>query len=233
MAQQDKILALYSNALLRSKVDEAFNQGDSYNNIIALCKQGGVDISKSTLTRYKKKMVEATKQGISVGELIAGTEEWKQKQVEESVESKEVKDEPKEVATIDDSDVVDLTGQDAYYNDLNILDSIIHKGFASFQYQEDVDPRLVLQAIDLKNKMTDGALKGMSLKGVEALKLQQKSMNYAMTTVLLQFVPEDKQEDALQALENAEQEFNQSLDLRESTQQLRKALKAGGIKFDD
>lgn len=49
------ISEIVNNKQLKIKVDEAFKKEESYEWIIGLCKQYGVDVSKSTLTRYKKR----------------------------------------------------------------------------------------------------------------------------------------------------------------------------------
>ena len=69
--EKESILSkLYHNKLLRSKVDNALDEDMSYDDIIELCKEYDLELSKSAITRYKSKRKEAIENGWDLGELI-------------------------------------------------------------------------------------------------------------------------------------------------------------------
>ena len=248
--QQKSLLSLYNNTILRKQVEEALNIGTNYQEIIDLCQQQGVSISKSAITRYKKKLKEAEDQGIPVGELIAGTLEWEHK-INSSIESK---DKNKHIASIknelesqdlsEDPEHSELTMADStevaenaevdykYLNDVEVLDVMIHKGLGTALEQDGMAPQNTIKAIELKNKLTDGALRGMTVKGINALQTRQQKLSYVLSKVLIDYVPKEKQEEARESLSKAEAEFNRNLDLDKDYLALKRALKAGGVDSD-
>lgn len=212
--QQKSLLSLYNNTILRKQVEEALNIGTNYQEIIDLCQQQGVSISKSAITRYKKKLKEAEDQGIPVGELIAGTLEWERK-INSSIESKDknkhianIKNELESQDLSDDQERSELTVDDSteiaenadvdykYLNDVEVLDVMIHKGLGTALEQDGMAPQNTIKAIELKNKLTDGALRGMTVKGINALQTRQQKLSYVLSKVLIDYVPKEKQEEA-------------------------------------
>lgn len=248
--QQKSLLSLYNNTILRKQVEEALNIGTNYQEIIDLCQQQGVSISKSAITRYKKKLKEAEDQGIPVGELIAGTLEWERK-INSSIESKDknkhianIKNELESQDLSDDQEHSELTMADStevaenadvdykYLNDVEVLDVMIHKGLGTALEQDGMAPQNTIKAIELKNKLTDGALRGMTVKGINALQTRQQKLSYVLSKVLIDYVPKEKQEEARESLSKAEAEFNRNLDLDKDYLALKRALKAGGVDSD-
>lgn len=248
--QQKSLLSLYNNTILRKQVEEALNIGTNYQEIIDLCQQQGVSISKSAITRYKKKLKEAEDQGIPVGELIAGTLEWERK-INSSIESKDknkhianIKNELESQDLSDDQERSELTVDDSteiaenadvdykYLNDVEVLDVMIHKGLGTALEQDGMAPQNTIKAIELKNKLTDGALRGMTVKGINALQTRQQKLSYVLSKVLIDYVPKEKQEEARESLSKAEAEFNRNLDLDKDYLALKRALKAGGVDSD-
>lgn len=241
---------MYNNTILRKQVEEALNIGTNYQEIIDLCQQQGVSISKSAITRYKKKLKEAEDQGIPVGELIAGTLEWERK-INSSIESKDknkhianIKNELESQDLSDDQERSELTVDDSteiaenadvdykYLNDVEVLDVMIHKGLGTALEQDGMAPQNTIKAIELKNKLTDGALRGMTVKGINALQTRQQKLSYVLSKVLIDYVPKEKQEEARESLSKAEAEFNRNLDLDKDYLALKRALKAGGVDSD-
>lgn len=248
--QQKSLLSLYNNTILRKQVEEALNIGTNYQEIIDLCQQQGVSISKSAITRYKKKLKEAEEQGIPVGELIAGTLEWERK-INSSIESKDknkhianIKNELESQDLSEDPEHSELTMDDStevaenadvdykYLNDVEVLDVMIHKGLGTALEQDGMAPQNTIKAIELKNKLTDGALRGMTVKGINALQTRQQKLSYVLSKVLIDYVPKEKQEEARESLSKAEAEFNRNLDLDKDYLALKRALKAGGVDSD-
>ena len=260
--QSKTLLNLYTNLVLRAQVEEALDTEVKYDDIIEMAKEAGLELNKTALSRYKQKREQAKEEGVPTGALIAGTTEWSEylskridnkkdeelikKQEEEIAEEQRVEasredaqklaqqdyELPKEFTQTLVEDVSDQVGPRNLYNDVEVLDEIITKGMETVKQQDGVDPKVLLKAIEIKGKLTDGNLKGMSIQGIKALEARQKRLSYVLTDVLMKYVPEEKRESATEDLERAEAIFNQSLNQDDSYRALKSALEAGGVSID-
>lgn len=257
------LVALYNNLVLRAKVEEALDNGTTYDDIVKLGDQYGTELSKSAITRYKQRREEAKEKGIPTGALIAGTQDWKDymqeridgKKAEKLVEEQKAQeaenerveasraeaeqmaeepyDLPEEFSKSLIEDVSDDVTPRTFTNDLTVLDEIINKGLMTIQQQDGVDPKVTIKAIELKGKLTDGNLKGMTIEGIKALEARQKRLSYILTDVLMKYVPQEKQDAATKDLEKAEEAFNRNLNLDENYKALKHSLEAGGVNIDE
>ncbi len=114
-------------------------------------------------------------------------------------------------------------------NELDALDHLIQKGYETLIAYEDrpVSPKLMMEAISLKNNLTKGNHMNLTDYGIGYLKeLEQKKFQVVLET-LLQFVPEDERNQAIEAIEQAEDEFYKD------TEYYDEYLKAKGETLDD
>lgn len=218
---------LHGNRLLASKVEEAMDSGETYEYIVDLCKEQGLEISKASLSRYKAKRDEAIETGTPLDELIdqrkksGNIVDIKSRKADSFGEKNS--GEKRFNDTFDNIDTV--------YNDIQALDSIIQKGVNGLQFVSTVEAPLMIRAIEAKAKITNNSLQGLSLVGLRELKLRVTARTSAMTEVLLQYIPEDKHEEVLVAIEVAEKEYYENLDLTEESKKISEALEASGIDF--
>lgn len=216
---------LYNNRLLRSKVDNALDEDMNFDDIIELCKEYDLDISKSTLSRYKNKRKEAITNGWDLGELI----DKRKKTSVDDIADKEVQ--IKGADEIAPAFEEAKSYADKIFNDVQVLDSIIQKGAEGLRFVETLDPALMIRAIETKNKITNGELKGLSYIGLRELMLKQTARESAMSEVMLEFIPEGQHEEVLQRLEEKEKEFYQNLDLNEEDKKFKDAMEQAGISI--
>lgn len=216
--EKESILSkLYHNKLLRSKVDNALDEDMSYDDIIELCKEYDLELSKSAITRYKSKRKEAIENGWDLGELIDKRKKTSVKDIQE-----------KETPILEEEQLSPFEQSKHHtqtiYDDIQVLDMIISKGAKGLEFVETLDPALMIRAMETKDKITGNQLKGMSFIGLRELQLKQTAQDTAMSEVLLEFIPEEKHEEVLQRLEDLQNEFYKNLDLDEESRKLKEAL---------
>lgn len=218
---------LHGNRLLASKVEEAMDAGENYEYIVDLCKEQGLDISKASLSRYKAKRDEAIETGVPLVELID-----QRKKNGNVVDIKAHKaDSFGEKSTGEKRYTDTFETLDTVYNDIQALDTIIQKGVNGLQFVSTVEAPLMIRAIEAKAKITNNSLQGLSLVGLRELKLRVTARTSAMTEVLLQYIPEEKHEEVLEAIEIAEKEYYDNLDLTDESRKISEALESAGIDF--
>ncbi|WBF81845.1 hypothetical protein [Staphylococcus virus vB_SurM-PSU5] len=218
--EKESILSkLYHNKLLRSKVDNALDEDMSYDDIIELCKEYDLELSKSAITRYKNKRKEAIENGWDLGELI-------DKRKKTSV--KDIKEKETPILDVEGDNYTPFENAKQHtqtiYDDIQVLDMIISKGAKGLEFVETLDPALMIRAMETKDKITGNQLKGMSFIGIRELMIKQQAQDTAMSEVLLEFIPEEKHEEVLQRMEELQAEFYKNLDLDEEGKKLKEAL---------
>jgi len=228
MDTRSVLVELYENQLLSSKVNEALRTGTmTYEEIIELADEYGISISKSTLTRYKKKLEEHDETGVPLIDLID-----KRKKNGNVVNIKEKRTgqlTTKEEREKSFDEVFDNTNK--VYNDIQVLDEVIQKGYNGLQLTETIELPHMLRAMDTKAKITDNSLQGLSLVGLRELKLRSQAKTDAMLNAIMVYVPEEQHEELTQFIEEAEKEFYENLDLSKEDQRITEALSKAGLDF--
>lgn len=218
------LLQLYNNKVLCSKVDEALDEGLTYEAIIELCAMYDFEISSASLSRYKDKRKEA----IQTGEDLEGLLDQRKKT------GTVVKLEDRRSTVMDThKNIYDDTFNtiDKVYNDIQVLDEIIQKGFNALKYTEVVDIPVAIRAIEAKAKITNNSMNGLTLVGLRELKLRISARTSAMTEAMLQYIPEELHEEVLNAIEEKEREYYANLDLDEESKRISEALDQAGIQL--
>lgn len=224
------LVQLYKNKKLCTKVDNMLDEGLTYDYIIEFCKDNDFSISKASLTNYKKKREEAIETGTPLLQLLDKRAKdnvtyISDKQVNEFWKNPEDgSEEAKAMAT-----VTDMTKVGNVYNDLEFLDEVISKGKKGLNAFDVVDTPLAMKAIELKAKITNNQLSGLSIAGLREIKLRQAAKETAMMQVIMAYVPEDKHDQLFEDLEIAEKEFYENLDLTEEDKRISKAIAASGV----
>lgn len=216
------LLNLYHNKILVTKVDEALDEGKPYEYIIEFCKEKyDFAINKSALTRYKDKRRTAIEEGIDLESLL---DKRRKSGKIIDIKSKEAVPQTGSPESYDKA----FNTVDTIYNDVEVLDQVIKKGFAGLQYVNEIEPTLAMKAIEIKAKITGNQLQGISLAGLRELRLRQSAKEQAMTEVILKFIPEDQHENVFDEIDRAEKEFYANLDLNEEDRRITQALEQAG-----
>lgn len=212
---------LYEDKPLRTKVDNLLDEGKTLSFIREFCENSqGFLISTSSLDNYKKKREEAIRKGVSLGSLID-----KRRNTGEVIELHSADAESLE-GTIQN----DLEPQETKLTStLEFLESIIGKSMNAINQVDMLDPALGLKAITEYTKITGAQGGGLTLHGIQELRLQHKAFETAIATVIMEYIPKEKHEEVMQRFEEREQEFYQNLDVTEEGRRKRKALQDIGV----
>lgn len=143
---------LYRNHKLRAKVDNALDEGRTYNYIIDLCGEYDFEISSPTLTRYKNKRNEAIEKGIDLEDLID-----KRKKTGDVIHiSNKESDTTKDDINAEYANPSDSSSNDKLMSNAHFLQKIIDKASATVDQLELVDLPMGIKAIEALEKITGG-----------------------------------------------------------------------------
>ncbi|UJJ74698.1 hypothetical protein [Bacillus phage BM-P1] len=223
------LVQLYNNRKLVTKVDNMLDEGQTYDYIIDFCKENGLSISKASLTNYKKKREEAISSGKPLLQLL----DKRAKDNVTYITEKEVKAFQERKGDQEDTGsratITDINKVDSIYHDIELLDEVIKKGAKGLRQFDVVDTPLAMKAIELKAKITNNQLSGLSIAGLRELKLRQQARESALTEVIMKYVPESQHDDLFADMDEAQQRFYENLDLSDEDRRISQALKQSGI----
>lgn len=223
--KQSKLLQLYNNKLLRSKVDTMLDENKPFSYILKYLETKGFELSTGSLSNYRKKRIEALQTGVPLMELI---DKRKKGSV---VYLTSHKDDQEEEESTNIQQVTSSNPNPSRVSDLEFLDEIISKAKNALEGVEFVDSPIALRAIELKDKLTGNSLHGMTIEGIKSLKIKQEAEINALTEVVLSFIPESKHDEVFKALDDARDNFYKNLDLTDNGQKLKKAANDIGLEL--
>lgn len=229
MSSSSVLVKLYNNKKLVTKVDNLLDEGQTYEYVVEFCKENGLDISKASLTNYKKKRQESIETGKPLLQLL----DKRAKDNITYITDKEVSAFKKKKETrvneiaIHEPPVLDRV--DKVYSDLEFLDEIISKGMKGLKSFDVVDTPLALKAVELRAKITGNQLNGLSLAGLREIKVRMMAKESALTEIIMKYVPEEKHDQLFADLDEAERLFYDNLDLTEEDRRISESLRKSGI----
>ena len=101
-------------------------------------------------------------------------------------------------------------------SEMEILDAIIDKAFMTLQNVEALSPDMALKAIKLKKEIAGDDYNGLTMYGIEDIRLREQARENAMITILLEYIPEEKHGEVLDRMEQKTKEFYQSIGLEDA-----------------
>ncbi|AHZ09926.1 hypothetical protein KAMFAM_208 [Bacillus phage Kamfam] len=218
------LVQLYKNKKLCTKVDNMLDEGKTYEYIIEFCKEQDFSISKSSLTNYKKKREEAIELGVP---LITLLDKRAKDNVTYISEKRVELFNEQQTAAANPIGAVDTVNK--VFNDIEFLDEVIQKGFRGLEEFDIVDIPLAMKAMEIKAKITNNALGGLSVSALKEMAIKVRAKESALTEVVMKYVSEDKHDQLFADLQAAEQEFYANLDLTEEDKKIKEAMQAFGI----
>lgn len=199
----------------RPFLDKMLDDGESPNKAAQWCRDNGFEISTPSLYNYARKRKEAIVNGLYAEIMPAPPEpvvkpESKAKKTAkqrkaQTMANLERKAEHQTVAKVK--------------HDMELLDEIIQKGFDTLKLMDAINPATAIKAIELKQKITGGAHNGLTTYGVEEIRLREAARENAIVTILLEYIPEDKQQEVLHRMEKATHEYYESVGLGDAYRQ--------------
>ena len=209
---------ILENPLLESKVNQMIDNGETLAKIQKLCKEYDVDISVPTLQRYKQDLKEARETQTPIGELVDGRS--KQGNILEIASKRE------DGSNMSNAEMMNnvISKGNTVFSHLDYLEEIINKSFNTVKAVNALSPEQGMKAIELYTKMTGNSLEGISLMGAKEIRLQYSAYKSAVTGILLNYIPEDKHEEVLKAIEEYENDYYNELGLEKEGQRARQAI---------
>jgi hypothetical protein len=214
----------------RPFIDKMLDDGKSPNQVHKWIVDNGIDLSVPTVYAYAKKRKEAIMNDVKIEALLG------HKQNKEKTEAKK-----KAKVTKDSTSMGDKTGSGQWGNmteeeraqkmktvnrvksELEILDLIIDKGYKTLHMMEVLSPDMALKAIKLKNEITGGEHNSITMYGLEEIRLREAAKETAMTTILLEYIPEDKHDEVLDRMEKETKKYYESIGLGDAYEQMQEA----------
>lgn len=231
--QGSVLLQLFKNKLLSTKIHSEFDKADAggesmtYDEMVELAAEYGLQISKASLSRYRERRVESIETGTPLEDLLD-----RRRRTGNIIDIKTPNENQSEHklpggGTFEETfDTVEKV-----YSDIQVLDEIIQKGYNALQYTETADIPHALRAIEIRAKLTDNSMQGLSLVGLRELRMRTQAKHSAMLDSIMKYVPEEQHEELLDYIDEQEKAFYDNLDLNEEDRKLTEALDSAGIEF--
>lgn len=213
------LVQLYNHPTLKPKVDRALaEKALTYDEIVEMCAENGLTISKSSLSRYKDKMEEAFVTGVDPEELL-----------DRRVDNTLVKLADKEMAGTTSNSVKTNWGEvtnrgTKIYSYLEVLDDMIEKGANGLDLIDALEPSYLLKAIELRNKIDGGQTQGLTNIGLTELSARYQARINALAEVVMEFIPEERHEEVLAAISTYEEEYYRDMDLGDEEKRMEKFI---------
>lgn len=214
---------IYENKLLSSKINLFIDDNKTLEFITSFANEQGVNVSLGTVRNYKKKREESIQKGVPMENLLD-----RRKKTGNIVELKGKEDNPVEDAT--DTGGVYKPSSEKVITINQVLEELIDKGMKGVRELPVVDPNILLKAITEYNKVNTGN-GGLTLQGVQELRLQVAAYEQSMKDIILTYIPEEEHEEVLNAMQDAEDKYYRELDLTSQGKKIREELKRLNIQW--
>lgn len=199
-------LAKYSPKLIElmqwkyvEEVNKMLDKGISPLKVHAYIVENGFEISHTLVYQYAKLRKQAIAEGYQMEKLIAPI--------------------PIRVPIILNKEIPETQAKiNKVKSELDILDTIIQQGFSSLDRYFRGMPiplKTTLDAISLKNKITDGTHMFLTNYGIEHLKKLEQAKFQVILEVMMSFIPEETHTEVIAAIEKAEDEYYKNTDYYE------------------
>lgn len=191
-------------------VNEMLDAGDSPNAVCKWVNKNGFKISVPLLYDYAKIRSQAVLNGITMEKILGITQSANTATIQQGTHYN--------------------SKRERLRNEIDALDKVIEMGYDTLQkYSEDkpMPISMMMQAIKLKSELTDNYFNGMTMYGLEQMTLMEKQKYDVIMQVLMEFVPEEVRQEAVDAMSLAEEEFYQNSPYYEDY------LRASGLSEDE
>lgn len=211
------IKALINNPILYSKVLTLLEQKKSYDYIINYLSTKGFKMSKGSLTNLTRKIDEANQEGKPIKDLA-------DKRVKNGIDD------------VPDEKISGFTGKDTVsgkvepiYSEEQVLEKIISKGVKTIEESDFIDPKTLMKAIDLHAKYYGNKTRGLTSEGLKQYQLIMQAESTALRQVFFQYIPKDKQAEALQAMEDETNKILTQIGVTKEGKELLKQLRKADL----
>ena len=235
MANKTKLTlkGLYNNKLIYSKVVTLIQDNESYDPIIRYLQTKGYELSKSSISNLKSKITESYKTGVPIEDLLDKRKKSSVAKLKTVTGFVDKDIDKNNVSDIIPNDGVSkrpkLNVKNEFFSSEQVIDSIIDKGVRTLNATDYVDTGTLMKAIDLKSKYFIKDSKGLSIDALQQYQVIQNAKLSALQQIVMEFIPEDKRDEAFSKMSEAEQEILDNVEMQEDGKDLLKALKKAGL----
>lgn len=224
---------LFDDTPLFSKVVSLMQRKESYEFIIKYLNSKGKSISKGSLSNLKTKMRESEEQGIPLERLLDKRRKTSIKDVNKSNIVGFVGNNRTNSFDTTLKNVKRKLNSSPVYSNQEVLETIIKKGMSSLEAMDDVaiDVGILMKATVLNQKYFGSKTGGLTAEAFKQYQLLVQAEIKSIGSVIAEFVPENKQEEAYKALDKKFKEEVAQVGQTENGQKLLKELKKAGAEF--
>lgn len=224
------LVEMYNDKLFISKVNALLDQKQTLQYIADFAKSYNYDVSLNTIRNYRDKRQESIENNIPLDELI---DKRRKSTNILSLGGKEVLPEDSQTGagniTLTPEAFEEAQGNKKLISVTQVLEEMIQKGYNTMNQTEIIDPQLTLKAVDAYHRITGGTSGGLTLQGLQEIRMQQKAMETATAEVIMEYIPEALHEEVLAKMEEKQQAFYDNLDISGEGRRVREALEKAGI----
>ncbi|GAA4867132.1 hypothetical protein GCM10023310_53550 [Paenibacillus vulneris] len=214
----------------RPFLDKMIDDSTPVKELVAWCNNNSFPISIPTMYSYIKQRREAIVNGLTM-ELLHAKEDPLKKSLEDSARDKarekgntqykenRAEERARAKATLE-KELADQDSPKRIRHDLELLDEVIQKGFDTLSKMEVISPATAIKAMEMKHKLTNGSTGGYTHYGLEEIKLREAAREQAIIACLMEFIPQEKHEEAVRLMDDVTREYYQSIGLGEAYAQM-------------
>lgn len=241
-----KMLDIYYDKVVYSQLLNLMDKKTPVAEILEFLADRDYPISEGTYFGFKKKLDQSLSLGVPMEDLLM--DKRKQKKTLDKVKPDAISKQLDPQAKINEVDyanpanpspsvpptaqgeLVERASQDLWTAD-GALEQLIKKGMNALEMAEYVDTPVMLKALDMYLKYFGDDRKGLTIEGLQQYATYMNTKINAMQEVLLEYVPEDKQRQAAEAMDNKQDEILANLELDVNGKHLVKAFKKAGLEL--
>ena len=177
------------------EVNKRLDAGDTPNSVYDFVNANGFKISRPLIYEYAKMRKKALVDGLNIEHMIG-------------IASQPLIDK--------NSDTFKSTAQ-RLKSEIQALDKIIEGGYNTLLEWSDrpIGPKIMMDAIKLKNELTDGNHGYLTNYGMEQLREIEQNKYELIMEHLVNYIPENLREEAVGKIESIEDEYYQTTDYYE------------------
>lgn len=182
------------------EIDELIDTGISIAKVKAYCKEKGFKISNTYLSKYRKYR--------------------SQKRVELNHVEKYLNDSRMSEIILEKRSQDPVTATEKIKSDLDFIDIVIQTGSDQLRQQladgsSYIEIKDVFRAIELKDKLTEGATYGLTEYGIDYLQKITEGFYITVISYLFEHIPDEKRDKVLKELDKMEEEYYKGTDYYE------------------
>lgn len=176
-------------------INKKLDNGESPNEVCIWINKKGFKISRPLIYDYQKLRKRALTEGITIEHMIS----------------------PVERKVVDKNDPATVISRNKLKSEIDALDKIIQGGYDTLLDWDDrpISPKTMMEAIKLKNELTDGAHGFLTTYGMEQLRDIEAKKYQLIIEHLISYIPKTRQQEAVDRIAEIEDEYYRGTDYYE------------------